>query len=219
MKASVAIDGRGVVVVADRAAGYVLGTGIPVPDPDRLLYLANKSNKSDATRNRQGSPEWQRIKDFELAIRAAAFKALGTQNATPAAWDVEAKDYHVAILLEFGDRILTIPATPGRPRHTRRETAAARAKCHDVDGVKSILDALQGVLFTNDNQVVSLSVRKMPRFDGLDGDRVTIQCWYRSRPEPLEEDGRQTDKHAKRGASRAAESSASRPSPRSKRST
>lgn len=213
------LEVRTIRVVADRSAGVILGTGVPVPDPKRLLYLANKANKSDRTRMRQGSDEWQRIRDFELAIRAAGFQVLGQQDAALPQWDIDARRYHVAILLEFGDRTLTIPATPGRPRHTRRQTAASRAKCHDVDSVKSVLDALQGVLFANDNQVVTLHLEKAARVDGLEGDRVTIDCWYRVVSPILEVDGRQTDKHAKRGASRAAASSASRPSPRAKGST
>lgn len=205
---------------ADRAAGVTLGGRRIVVDPDRPLFLANKANKSDQTRMRQGSPEWQRIQDFERAIRAAALAAVDAWakcNESP--WRIDASSYVVAIQLKFGDRKLVIPATPGRSRHTRRQTAKARTKSHDIDGVKSILDALQGVLFANDNQVAALHVIKSARLGGVEGDAIQIRCVCLTEAPVLEEGGRQTDRRAKRGASRAAESTASRPSPRSERST
>lgn len=218
--AIVTIEGRTIVVTVDHAAGVVLGSGVPVPDPKRPLIMANKANASNRTRMRQGSEEWLRIKSFEQAVTAAAMQARKDwESRNGKAWEVDGPEYHLALELEFGDRLLTIRATPGRPRHTRRQTAAARAKSHDVDGVKSILDALEGVLFDNDNRVVTLTIAKRARADGVDGDRIRIVCLHRVRSAGPAKDGRQTDRHAKRGALRAAESSASRPSPRPRRST
>lgn len=139
--------------------------------PDAPLYFANKANVSNRVGMRRGSPEWARVQAFERAVKAAAQKAVAISMP---AWPTGRNQYAVSIEIWFGQKTVRVRPSPTRKSHVRRQTGEARARAHDVDAVKSVLDAMEGPVFSNDRLIGTLLVRKFPRAPGTEGDCMKI---------------------------------------------
>ena len=101
--------------------------------------------KARARVTRFGAFTPQKTVDYEKAIGEAAMIAFGGLGGT---WPNDAR-FEMQCSFYFHRRLLK------RPVKGRKRTEATKA---DVDNLlKSVMDGLEGVLFTNDNQVDSVS--------------------------------------------------------------
>lgn len=149
------------------------------------LYVANKSNVRlvGKGRYRYGGAKWDEVKAFEAVIRRAGLTAaLEARTWLPdgMAWPLDAREYHAVVVLQFGLREWVYSPRSGQKRRRSSRGALARCRQHDVDSVKSILDALNGIAFKDDSQITHLHVRKTARSPLEDGsyplgDRVLVK--------------------------------------------
>ena len=122
-------------------------------------------NKSNVRFNGRGrSKEYKLSKTYERAIAAAAQEQYSGQ---PTKGDQ---------LVVFVDIRLGLLVLAGR-----RYTGKGRAKKNDVDGIKGILDALNGIVWDDDRQIETVIARLRARDDEAEGDLVTIEIVI---PEP-----------------------------------
>jgi len=128
-------------------------------------------NKSNARfRGRGRSPQWKKTAEYERALARGFAKDF---TGKP----IAERDLIVIIELELGRQ---------KTANGAMRKAKTRAKLCDVDGVKAILDAGNGVLWIDDQQIGTLVVRKMEHANGAVGDRVTVSVFTRPKTEKVD---------------------------------
>ena len=126
----------------------------------RPLKHMNKSNAR--FRGRGQSREWRLVAEYERELR----RGFSADHVGPV---IEERGLVVSVELELGDQITKSGA---------RRTGKARARQCDVDGVKAILDAMNGIVWKDDQQIGTLFSCKRAR-EGL-GDRVVVSVFRRA---------------------------------------
>jgi len=126
----------------------------------KTLRHINKSNVRFKGRGR--SHEWKHVVAYEKAIkRAAAWQH--QRDATEETGLVVTVDLRLGILIS---------------KSKAKLRGKSRAKMNDVDGVKAILDALNGVIWKDDRQIETLFVRLRAREEEeAIGDTIEITVY------------------------------------------
>lgn len=123
-------------------------------------------NKSNARyRGRGRSKQWRDVATYERQLqRAAIIWCPGKPEPTESDG-----------LLVFVEVRLGVLVAKNGARHKGK----TRAKKHDVDGVKAILDALNGIAYVDDHQIETVISRMRAREDDEDavGDLVTVSVY------------------------------------------
>lgn len=158
-------------------------------DTDAPFHFANKAraySKLVKTGARPyGGKHWKELKACEAAVTLAAKRARSIWEAASGREWNRAGRFVVKVRLEFGDRSVPVRRKGSAPS-SRRMKGAVRCRRTGLDkGVQAILDALQGVIFEDDEQTVALVVQKAPRLPvGTLGDRALVAVYrFPDRPE------------------------------------
>ena len=99
--------------------------------------------------------------EYERAIAHAARVAYVGKPTT-------ARDLLVVVEIAFGLQ---------RSKSNAKLRGETRAKKCDVDGVKAVLDALNGIVYEDDSQIETLISRKRAREGNAVGDVVTVSIF------------------------------------------
>jgi len=104
----------------------------------------------------------QKTIEYELAIKAQALSAMGS---------AEPLETPVAVYIYINH---AIPASYSKKRRADCLAGVERPKVNDIDNVcKCVLDAMNGIVFVDDKQVVSLHATK--RFDTIASVHVLVR--------------------------------------------
>ena len=104
----------------------------------------------------------KKTKDYEFELRAAAYRARFERSMT------KPLDVPVSMIVKA---FIPIPRSWSKKRREAAHYASARP---DIDNyAKSVLDALNGIVYRDDSQVVDLFVRKL--YDDNPRLEITVQ--------------------------------------------